>query len=435
MFGIARPATRTSDTAADRPRRSARTTACVGLQMTTPELDRSYRALLVVPSIGRLLLGMYISRVAQVMVAVAIVLFTLGAYHSPAIAGLATFMSIFPGLLASPIAGALLDRHGRTRLIVLDLLVALTSLVLLGVLALIGPVPVWLLLLICGVSSLTGPLSATGLRSLFPIIVPKHLWERVNALDSNGYVVSSILGPPLAAGLVAGIGGPATLIVIGLCFGLGAFVLARVPDPETDTHTTGSLLLDAWQGLVYTVRNPTLRALGFTISLQNVMGGAITIVIPLIILDRLHQSEVLVGLVFAVQGVSGTVSALFWGRLDSRGRERLMLVVPILASAVLFSVLLWSTELVVLLAYMAISGVLLGPTDIALFTLRQRRTDPAWTGRAFAVSMTLNYVGIPVGSLIAGWLATQSIDAAIALGVVACFASGAIGALTIPREG
>jgi hypothetical protein len=84
---------------------------------------------------------------------------------------------------------------------------------------------------------------------------------------------------------------------------------------------------------------------------------------------------------------------------------------------------------------MAISGVLLGPTDIALFTLRQRRTDPAWTGRAFAVSMSLNYVGIPVGSLIAGWLATQSIDAAIALGVAACFASGAIGALTIPREG
>ncbi len=49
--------------------------------------------------------------------------------------------------------------------------------------------------------------------------------------------------------------------------------------------------------------------------------------------------------------------------------------------------------------------------------------------------MSLNYVGIPVGSLIAGWLATQSIDAAIALGVVACFASGVIGAITIPREG
>jgi predicted MFS family arabinose efflux permease len=147
------------------------------------------------------------------------------------------------------------------------------------------------------------------------------------------------------------------------------------------------------------------------------------------------MSEVIVGLVFAVQGLAGTISALVWGRLDSRGRERAMLVVPILALALVSAVLLWSTELVVLLAYMAVAGVLLGPTDIALFTLRQRRTDPAWTGRAFAVSMSFNYLGIPIGSLIAGALATSSIDAAIALGVGACLAAGVIGAVTIPRDG
>jgi MFS family permease len=383
----------------------------------------------------RLLLGMYVARIAQAMVSVAIVLFTLTLYDSPALAGLATFLSIFPGLLASPIAGALLDRHGRTRLIVLDLLVAMSSLLLLGVLALIGPVPIWLLMVICAVSSVTAPLSATGLRSLFPIIVPRHLWERVNALDSNGYIVASILGPPLAAGLVAGVGGPATLIVIGLAFGVGAIVLSNAPDPETETHTTGSLLLDAWQGLTYTMRNKTLRGLGLTISVLNLMGGTFTIVIPLIVLQRLQMSEVVVGLVFAVQGVAGTGSALIWGRLDSRGRERAMLVVPILALGLVSAVLLWSTELGVLLAYMAVAGVLLGPTDIALFTLRQRRTDPAWTGRAFAVSMSFNYLGVPIGSLIAGALASSSIDAAIGLGVVACLAAGVIGALTIPREG
>jgi predicted MFS family arabinose efflux permease len=273
------------------------------------------------------------------------------------------------------------------------------------------------------------------LRSLFPIIVPRHLWERVNALDSNGYIVASILGPPLAAGLVAGFGGPTALIVVGLFFGLGAIVLARVPDPATDTHTTGSLLRDAWLGLVYTVRNPTLRALGFTISVQNLMGGAFTIVIPLIVLQRLHLSEVVVGLVFAVQGVAGTVSALFWGRLDSRGRERLMLVAPMFVLALASAVLLLSTDLVVLLGYMVVAGALLGPTDIALFTLRQRRTDPAWTGRAFAVSMSFNYLGIPIGSLLAGTLAANSIDAAIALGAVACLAAGVIGALTIPKKG
>ena len=103
--------------------------------------DRSYRALLRIPSVGRLLLGMQIARIAQSMVSITIVLFALEAYKSAPIAGIASFFGIFPGLLVSPIAGALLDRHGRARLVILDYLVALTALVLTGVLAIAGLLP------------------------------------------------------------------------------------------------------------------------------------------------------------------------------------------------------------------------------------------------------------------------------------------------------
>ena len=51
------------------------------------------------------------------MVAIAIVLFTLTEYGSPTLAGIVTFASILPGLVVAPIAGALLDRHGRMRLV------------------------------------------------------------------------------------------------------------------------------------------------------------------------------------------------------------------------------------------------------------------------------------------------------------------------------
>src|SRR6059036_684054 len=140
--------------------------------------DGSYRALLTLPYVARLLLGMQIARIGQSMVSIAIVLFALTSYHSAALAGAATFFSVFPGLVVSPIAGALLDRHGRTRLVVLDYLVALFSLTLIGVLALANALPPWLLIVIAAVASLTTPLSTTGLRSLFPLMAPKHLWER-----------------------------------------------------------------------------------------------------------------------------------------------------------------------------------------------------------------------------------------------------------------
>ncbi|HEY7525202.1 MAG TPA: MFS transporter [Candidatus Limnocylindrales bacterium] len=401
--------------------------------MTTPTMDRSYRALLAVPSLGRVLLGMAISRIGGGMLSVAAILFTLERYDSPALAGLVSFASVAPGLLVSPIAGALLDRHGRTRLIVLDLVVGSIALLLIATLAVADLLPPWLLVAIMGVASLTSPLSTTGLRSLFPIIVPPHLWERANAVDSNGYVLMTLIGPPAAGALVQFGGGPAAMVAIGVVLAVSAAILAGAPDPETDTASSGSILRDAWLGLLYTWRNRSLRGLGFSISALNLAGGATTIILPLMILDRLGGTEAMVGIAFAVMGITGAVAAFVFGRVDSEGIERPMLALPMLgmAAAVL---LLLPGNLILLLIALAAFGFLNGPLDIALFTLRQRRTDPAWMGRAFAVSMAFNYAGVPLGSLTAGLLGTAGIEIVIVLAALCCVVAAAIAWWWIPGQ-
>jgi len=131
----------------------------------------SYRALLSVPSFPTVVLSTLLSRVAGQMSSIALILFILTRYHSPALAGLATFLSIFPGVLVSPLAGALLDRHGRKRLIVIDYLFAMLAWVTIGTLSLAHQLPVPLLLVLTGLQAVTAPLSQTGLRTLFPLLV------------------------------------------------------------------------------------------------------------------------------------------------------------------------------------------------------------------------------------------------------------------------
>jgi MFS family permease len=403
--------------------------------------DPSYRALLRVPTLARVLVSMQVARVAQSMVGVALVLFTLDRFGSPAFAGLVTFASIFPGLLISPVAGALLDRHGRIRLVMLDYLVALGAMGLVGTLALVGALPGPLLVGIALVGSLTSILSHVGLRSLFPILVPEPLWERVNAVDSNGYVVATIVGPPIAAVLVAVVGGPIALILIGAAFGIAAAVLAGVPDPEAPTASTGRVLADALDGMRYTWRNRTLRGLGFAITLGNLAHGMTSIVIPLIVLERFGLSEAVVGLVFAASGLSGVVSAFLFGRMDTRGREWALLVWPMVAIVPVVAILLVAAGqasvplgLALLVLEMLLVGLLIGPMDIALFTVRQRRTDQAWMGRAFAVSMAFNYLGMPVGAALAGLLADRSIELAIVvLGIGGSILAAAAAAVLVPR--
>jgi MFS family permease len=405
--------------------------------------EPSYRALLSVPWLPRILASMLLARIAQSMVSIAIVLFTLTEYHSPALAGAVTLASILPGLLVSPIAGALLDRHGRMRLIVLDYTVAMASMAAIAILSIAGLLPPWLLIVIAIASSLTSILSVTGIRSLFPIIVPKPLWERANAIDSNGYVVATIVGPPLAAGLVAVAGGQIALLVTAIGFGAAALALFGVPDPETTVSSTGRILRDALDGVHYAWGNRTIRGLAFSISSLNIGGGITTIVVPLLVIVQLGYSEALVGVVFALSGIAGMGSALFFGRLDSRGREWRLLVAPMIGIAPAVALLLVpaaiedidpAVGLLFLAGWALISGFLNGPMDVALFTIRQRRTDPAWTGRAFAVSMAMNFIGFPIGAAIAGTLAEQSLTVAIVPAVLASILGLVFAVTLVPRE-
>jgi predicted MFS family arabinose efflux permease len=298
--------------------------------------------------------------------------------------------------------------------------------------------------LIAGVSSITGILSQTGLRSLFPLMVPSELWERVNAVDSNGYVVATIVGPPLAAGLVAVLGGAQALLLISLLYGFALIVLIGVTDPPAETSGGRGLLRDSWDGLRYVASNPTLRALAASLSVANLGFGMITILVPLIVLDQVGGGEFAVGVAFAVSGVFGMISATSFGRLDTRGLEWRMIVLPsvglvpalllLLPSAGALGPVAPAVAFLFVLASMALQGLAQGPMDIGIFTVRQRRTDPAWFGRAFAVSMALNFMGFPVGAAIAGSLAPSSLGGTVVLAAACVALSTVLAAALLPRR-
>ena len=402
--------------------------------MHPDELAPSYRAVFRIPTMGRILLGMVVSRVAAGMLGVALVLFTLERFESPELAGIVTFASVMPGLLIGPIAGALLDRHGRARLIILDQMVACVSLVAIAALAVTNALTPLLLVLITAIAGLTHPLSNVGLRTLFPLIVPRRLWERVNALDSNGYVVATLIGPPAAGVLVETLGGPAALVVIASLYAMAAVVIIGVKDPPGSTSADGRILTNAWEGLRYTVRNRTLLGLGVGLAVLNVGGGIVSIVLPVILLDQLNLGGAVVGGVWAVMGVTGGIGALVAGRWRIGGLERTILVWGMAGYAATGLLIVVSPTLAVILVTVALQGFINGPMDVAMFTLRQRRTDPAWLGRAFAVSMSLNFLGYPIGAALGGQLVTIGSTFAVAVAVAVSAMSAVLAWRLIPRQ-
>ena len=367
------------------------------------------------------------------MVQLILVLFALERFHSPGLAGAVTFLALAPGLLLSPIAGALLDRHGRVKLMVVDYVVAASALALIVGFGAADVLSEVVLLAIVTVMSLTFPLSTTGVRTMFPLLVPRALWERANAIDSNGYVVSSVFGPAIAGALVATVGSVWALALTSVLYAVAAIITVPLRDP-LGRVPHGGLLSDAWAGLVYTWRNKTLRGLGISVSTANIANGLFYIGLPVLVLSRLGAGAAEVGQLFALMGVTAAVSVLFIGRVGTEGRERPFLAGAMVLTGIGYAAVLLSPNLLAAALIMAVIGLATGPFDVVLFTLRQRRTDPAWLGRAFAVSMSLNFMGFPVGSAIGGALAPISLElaflGALALEVIAAFLAFAL----IPKE-
>ena len=339
-------------------------------------------------------------------------------------------LSILPGLALSPVAGALLDRQGRLRLMILDYAVSAALMATIVALSLAHRLPPPLLLLVVSVLGLSNILSITGARSLFPLMLPRALWDRANGLDTSMYSLTAVVGPAIAGVAVARFGPEAGLLATGGVAAIAALSLLGVREPIARTESAGSLLGDAWAALLYVVRHPSLRGLAITLFIANLGFGVILVGIPVLVLRQLHGSAANVGQIFAVIGLAGLAAGLLIGRVSTEGRERLLIAgciavqVPTLALLALAS----SWPMVFVLA--AIIGATGSVINVGIFALRPRRTDPAWFGRAFAVSMSLNFAGAPIGSALSGPLLEHSITLPLLLGA-AISAAAVVAALAL----
>lgn len=373
---------------------------------------------------GLIISSSSLARIATQMFAVLIVLFVLETHHSSEFSGLVVVCSQIPGILFSPIAGALLDRGARVQLMMIDYLLGAASIGAIGVLSLLHHLPDLLLVAIVVAGSITNPLSRVGARSVLPLIVPRRLWDRANAVDGASGIGATVLGPGLAGVAAVVIGTKAALFVPAAMMLAAALLLVSVTVPDTSVDLGSTVGAAAIAAIRYVWTNTVLRMLSVTMTIFNVCTGVLTIAIPFVVLRNLHGGSMTTGVLFAVMGGTGLLAGLVTGRAGTEGREKQLLALSCLVSAAAFVALTVSHQELVLGAVVAIVGATNGPLTVALFSLRQRATEPEWFGRAFAVSMNLNFVGTPIGASLAGLLLAHSVPLAFLLAAVCATVAG-----------
>ena len=370
----------------------------------------SYRQLLRLPNVLALLSATCLSRLADRMFAIAIVFHTLAAFGSPAFAGWIAFAAVAPGLLISPLAGTLLDRAGAIRGIVADLALSAAMSLVLAVCILAAWATPPTVMVLAVVYALSSPLSAAGIRVLLPRLVPATALDRANALDTAVHAVVDVAGPSLA-GLLVGLSGPiTTFVAIAAAYAAATVCVALLRSPSLPLQPSPGFLRQALQGLGFVGGWPVLRGLAIGYALNMVTWGMLWVALPVAVARSfpIGTWQSITGLVWAGVGVAGGIGALVSGQFGMVGREVRGITLCMVATAFGVGFAATRSGMPGLVFGLLLAGLMAGPVDVGVLTLRQRRTDPADLGRVLAVSMSLNLSGFPIGAVLGGILVAWS---------------------------
>lgn len=348
-----------------------------------------------------------LTRMGGNMFNLAIVLFTLARFHSPVLVGLIVLVSWAPGMALGPLAGALLERYGQTRLMALDMAMGVSMITGIVVLTFTGHLSAAVILLVTGLGSLTVPLAIGGSRTMLPLLVPKSRWARANAFDSAVNSLTSILGPAVAGLLIATAGDLVTLVLIALTWLAAAVLLLSIGEPVRVRAARQHILREAWMGVRHVLKNPVLRGVSFTLPLSTAGAGCLYVALPVLALRWPHSGSAIVGLLWTVFGVAALVGSLALALFRTEGHERRVMVVAQASQVPIAVLLVVLGGPIMAFVAMAAFGATEGPFEVSMFTLRQRYVDPTLLGRAMTVSVAINSIGRPFGSALAGPLVAR----------------------------
>lgn len=337
--------------------------------------------------------------------------------------GLDSFLGELPLLLFTLIGGVIADRHNRRRLLTGSQYVQMTCALVLMVLVYTGFVTIWHILALSFVAGTAQAFGGPAYQSMIPGLVPKEDLPNAIALNSIQVNLARIIGPLVAGTTLAWLG--ATLgqsAGTAACFGLNALsfvaVIVGLNMLRTDQKVVSSgkdLMTELRGGLAY-VRGHrplvTLTALSFV---STFLGVPLMTFLPVIAKEVFHQGVGLYSWMLACSGAGAVMGALMvaWaGRHGGMGRTLLVAqgVFGVLLVAFASSKALWLSNLILFFA----SGLLMVTLSL-LTSLVQLIAPDHMRGRVMSIYMVAFRGGMPLGSLVGGYVASVS-SAPVVLG-------------------
>jgi len=369
---------------------------------------------------GKLWLAQAVSNLGDGVYVTALPLLAATLTRDPLPVSAVVFAEWLPWLLFGLVAGALLDRWDRRRVMwVVDA----------GRFAVVGAFAVAVLLGWASIPllMLTGFLLGTGQtlvdtasQALIPTLVSRdrQRLERANGRLQGTHVLSDHLAGPPTGGVLFSAAAWLPFGVDAVSFAAGSALVASIPgrraapdrsggDAGSSVGRQASLRADIAEGLRWLVRHRVLRAMAVLAAGVNLLSVAHGAILVLFAQERLGLGSVGFGLLLtaaAVGGLAGSVIASWLSR--HAGLVRVMVGGFVVGGLARVGIGLTHSPWVAG-GLLAVSGVFPVIYNVVFGSLRQQLIPDRLLGRVNSAYSLCTYGSVPLGALLGGVLASR----------------------------
>lgn len=327
--------------------------------------------------------------------------------HSAFLLGTVGFAGQIPTFLLAPIAGVLVDRVDRHKVLLWTQALAMVQSLVLAGLTLSHRINITEVLVLSAFQGVINAFDMPGRQSFMVKMVESRAdLSNAIAINSSMVNVARLVGPSLAGILIAATNEGWCFLVDGVSYiavlaSLFAMRLPHVPEVIQES----SMLEQLREGWTYVAGFAPLRSILLLFALLSLMGWPFMVLMPVFAAQILHGGPHTLGFLMGAVGVGSLGSAL--GMVLRRSVRGLVRMIPI--AALCFGVgligfgLSMSFVLSLLLMLVVGFGMMQGLT--ASNTIIQTLVEERMRGRVMSY-YTMAFVGMaPFGSLFAGALA------------------------------
>lgn len=365
------------------------------------ESPPGYRTVLAIVPFRRLWLGQAVSYFGDMMNTTGLAIMLFLVTHSAALVALGLIAKGVPTVLFGLVAGSIVDRFNRQRLMILaDILRAILT-VMIPFFALRWLPGVFIdVFLVATASSFFNPAK----QSILPNLVPGQLLIRANGLISSSEKLMELLGYSAAGVIAFALTWIPLFLIDSATYLVSAVTLLGVPDIVRPVAARGRLHLtqDIQEGTKFILARPALRAtmlLSFFVAVPVAMTYPILVVLSY---GALNGGAAGYGFLEAAIGGGAIIGAIAAPAALNRYRAGSLILLGV--AGVGLSTLLTgvSHNLVLGLAFLFLGGISNMLYYVPLISVTQREAPDHIRGRVMASRFLLVQAGLLAGMALAG---------------------------------